>query len=122
MRASRRISPVCTSTTLRGSGSTWASIAGATLPDLMHRLGHKTPTAAMRYRHATSETHRKVADRLASLSEPFNIFPAHAWCRRTEHQLSAHTTHSPSRMTVRPARSSPSLQTWMRFGPSTRYT
>jgi integrase len=55
---------------LRGSGSTWAAIAGATLPELMHRLGHKTPTAAMRYQHATSERHREVADRLGALLRP----------------------------------------------------
>src|ERR1039458_8219029 len=55
---------------MRGSGSTWAAIAGATLPELMHRLGHKTPTAAMRYQHASSERHREVADRLGALLRP----------------------------------------------------
>ena len=33
---------------------------------------------------------------------------------------SVQTTHSPLRMTVRPAGSSPSRQTWMRSGPSTK--
>jgi hypothetical protein len=47
---------------------TLASIAsGATLPELMHRLGHKTHTAALRYQHSTSERHREVADRLGAL-------------------------------------------------------
>jgi hypothetical protein len=36
----------------------------------MHRLGHKTPTAAMRYQHATSERHREAADRLGALLRP----------------------------------------------------
>ena len=52
---------------LRGSGASWAAIAGATLPELMHRLGHKTHTAALRYQHSTSERHREVADRLGAL-------------------------------------------------------
>ncbi len=41
--------------------------AGATLPELMHRLGHSTHTAALRYQHATSERHREIADRLGAL-------------------------------------------------------
>jgi integrase len=52
---------------LRGSGATWAAVAGATLPELMHRLGHRTYTAALRYQHATDERHREVADRLGAL-------------------------------------------------------
>ena len=52
---------------LRGSGATWAAVAGATLPELMHRLGHRTHTAALRYQHATAERHREVADRLGAL-------------------------------------------------------
>ncbi len=57
---------------LRGSGATWAAVAGATLPELMHRLGHSTHTAALRYQHATSERHREIADRLGAL---FNAVP-----------------------------------------------
>ena len=60
---------------LRGSGATWAATAGATLPELMHRLGHKTHTAALRYQHATSERHREVADRLGALLRPGAIVP-----------------------------------------------
>ena len=52
---------------LRGSWATWAAVAGATLPELMHRLGHRTHTAALRYQHATDERHREVADRLGAL-------------------------------------------------------
>jgi integrase len=52
---------------LRGSGATWAAVAGATLPELMHRLGHRTHTAALRYQHATAERHREVAERLGAL-------------------------------------------------------
>lgn len=38
---------------LRGSGATWAATTGATVAELMARLGHRTPTFAMRYQHAT---------------------------------------------------------------------
>jgi hypothetical protein len=33
----------------------------------MHRLGHRTHTAALRDQHATAERHREVADRLDAL-------------------------------------------------------
>ena len=46
---------------LRGSGAAWAAVAGATLPELMHRLGHSAHTAALRYQHATDDRHREVA-------------------------------------------------------------
>jgi len=47
-------------------------VAGATLPELMHRLGHSTHTAALCYQHATNERHREVADRLGEL---LNVAP-----------------------------------------------
>lgn len=52
---------------LRGSGATWAATAGATVAELMARLGHSTPTMAMRYQHATLERDREIADRLGAL-------------------------------------------------------
>jgi len=52
---------------LRGSGATWAGQSGATLAELMHRLGHRTPTVAMRYQHATTERDRAIAERLGAL-------------------------------------------------------
>ena len=52
---------------LRGSGATWAATAGATLRELMVRLGHTTPTVAMRYQHATQERDRAIADKLGAL-------------------------------------------------------
>jgi integrase len=60
---------------LRGSGATWAAVAGATLPELMHHLGHRTHTAALRYQQATDERHPEVADRLGAL---LNVAPAEA--------------------------------------------
>jgi integrase len=52
---------------LRGSGATWAGHAGATLAELMHRLGHTTPNMAMRYQHATEERDRAIAEKLGAL-------------------------------------------------------
>jgi Phage integrase family len=41
---------------LRGSGATWAAVAGATLPELMHRLGHSTHGGpALPARHERAE-------------------------------------------------------------------
>lgn len=47
---------------LRGSGATLAAHQGATIAELMNRLGHKSATAAMRYQHATAERDRALAD------------------------------------------------------------
>ena len=52
---------------LRGSGATWAAQGGATLAELMHRLGHKTPHVAIRYQHATDERDQAIAERLEAL-------------------------------------------------------
>jgi len=52
---------------LRGSGSTWAAYEGATVAELMKRLGHTTPNMAMRYQHATQERDQAIADRLGAL-------------------------------------------------------
>ena len=52
---------------LRGSGATWAATAGATVRELMSRLGHATPAVALRYQHATLERDRAIADRLGAL-------------------------------------------------------
>jgi len=52
---------------LRGSGSTGATYEGATVAELMKRLGHTTPNMAMRYQHATQERDQAIADRLGAL-------------------------------------------------------
>jgi hypothetical protein len=49
---------------LRGSGSTLASQNRATLAELMHRLGHRSVVAAMRYHHPSADRDRMLADRL----------------------------------------------------------
>lgn len=51
---------------LRHTGATYAAYTGATLAELMLRIGHSTPGAAMRYQHAVSTRDAKIA---AALSE-----------------------------------------------------
>ena len=53
---------------LRHTGAVMAAQAGATLADLMGRLGHTTPQAAMRYQHTSAERDRTLAARMAELA------------------------------------------------------
>ena len=50
---------------LRHTGAVLAAQSGATLADLVARLGHSTPNAAMRYQHAASDRDRTIADALS---------------------------------------------------------
>jgi integrase len=45
-----------------------AAATGATLAELMARLGHSTPGAAMRYQHAAQERDREIAAALSRLA------------------------------------------------------
>ncbi|SPM43339.1 site-specific integrase [Mycobacterium numidiamassiliense] len=53
---------------LRHSGAVLAATAGATLAELMARLGHSTPQAAMRYQHAAEGRDRIVAAAMSKLA------------------------------------------------------
>jgi hypothetical protein len=55
---------------LRHTGNTLAAQAGATLPDLMARMGHASPRAARIYLHTTSDRDRVVANALDRLIPP----------------------------------------------------
>jgi integrase len=46
---------------LRHTGGTLAATTGATTKELMARLGHSSPRAAMIYQHATKERDKKIA-------------------------------------------------------------
>lgn len=50
---------------LRHTGATLAAATGATLAELMRRLGHFTPVAAMRYQHATDDRDKAIAEALS---------------------------------------------------------
>ena len=49
---------------LRHTGGTLSAQTGATLREIMARLGHSTTRAALIYQHATNERDRKIADAL----------------------------------------------------------
>lgn len=53
---------------LRHSGAVLAAATGATLAELMARLGHSTPAAAMRYQHAAQGRDRQIAALLSKLA------------------------------------------------------
>jgi integrase len=50
---------------LRHTGATLAAATGATLADLMARLGHSTPVATMRYQHAASDRDKAIGEALS---------------------------------------------------------
>lgn len=56
--ASPLVSSTCTSTT----SATLAASTGAGTKELMHRLGHVSPQAALRYQHATAARDKAIAD------------------------------------------------------------
>ncbi|WP_017614646.1 tyrosine-type recombinase/integrase [Nocardiopsis salina] len=49
---------------LRHTGNTYAAEAGASVRELMRRMGHSSTRAAMVYLHARDEREREIADRL----------------------------------------------------------
>ena len=53
---------------LRHTQAVLAASTGASLAELMARLGHSTPGAAMRYQHAAQERDRAIADALADFA------------------------------------------------------
>jgi integrase len=46
---------------LRHTANTLAAGTGASLKDLMYRMGHSSPQAALRYQHATRERDEFIA-------------------------------------------------------------
>jgi integrase len=60
---------------LRHSGAVLAAGTGATLAELMARLGHSTPSAAMRYQHAAKDRDREIAALLSKLATNEPVTP-----------------------------------------------
>ena len=54
---------------LRHSGAVLAAATGATLAELMGRLGHSTPAAALRYQHVAGGRDREIAQLLSKLAD-----------------------------------------------------
>lgn len=50
---------------LRHAGNHMVASAGASLRELMERMGHSSPRAAMIYLHSTDELQRALADAVA---------------------------------------------------------
>jgi hypothetical protein len=50
-----------------------AAATGATTVELMHRAGHASAAAAMRYQHAIQDRDRVLADALQDLVKPSTI-------------------------------------------------
>jgi integrase len=54
---------------LRHTGATLAAATGASLAELMARLGHSTAGAAMRYQHAAQDRDHVIAEALSKMAE-----------------------------------------------------
>jgi integrase len=54
---------------LRHTGAVLAAATGASLAELMARLGHSTPQAALRYQHASKGRDREIAAALSAMAE-----------------------------------------------------
>ena len=54
---------------LRHTGAVLAASTGATLAELMARLGHSTPGAALRYQHAAQGRDSQIAAALSALAQ-----------------------------------------------------
>jgi integrase len=63
---------------LRHTGAVFAAETGATLKQLMRRLGHSTVSAAMRYQHATDEGDRLIAAKLSDKMAAGTVTPISA--------------------------------------------
>lgn len=55
---------------LRHVANTLAAASGASTRELMHRMGHASPAAALRYQHATRDRDRAIAAALGELITP----------------------------------------------------
>jgi len=51
---------------LRHTHGSYLAMLGATLPEIMHALGHRSPQSAMRYVHLADQHKVRVSERLAS--------------------------------------------------------
>jgi integrase len=67
---------------LRHTGAVLAAATGATLAELMARLGHSTVTAAMRYQHAAADRDRVIAAALSDLAAGGSVTPISARKRK----------------------------------------
>ncbi|MDA8374286.1 MAG: site-specific integrase [Actinomycetota bacterium] len=71
---------------LRHSGATWLAVQGATTKEIMARVGHASPQAALRYQHATEDRDAALARLLGEMAETVKVakFPGHVEYLRNE--------------------------------------
>jgi integrase len=62
---------------LRHTGNTLAAATGASTKELMARMGHASPQAALIYQHATADRDRAIADALSDLASGAAVLPMH---------------------------------------------
>jgi integrase len=67
---------------LRHTGAVLAAATGATLAELMARLGHSTVSAAMRYQHAAADRDKAIAEALSKLATVTPITAAKGTTRK----------------------------------------
>ena len=60
---------------LRHTGNTLAAATGASTKELMSRMGHASPQAALIYQHATADRDRAIADALSDMATGAPILP-----------------------------------------------
>ena|ERR1039458_6089993 len=58
---------------LRHTGLTLAAATGATTAELMHRAGHASASASLRYQHATRDRDQVLANALAELVQTSTV-------------------------------------------------
>jgi integrase len=69
---------------LRHTGAVLAAVSGATLKELMSRLGHSTPSAALLYQHAAADRDKVIAEALSRLATVTPITDARSSKERKE--------------------------------------
>jgi integrase len=80
---------------LRHTAATLAALTGASTKELMARLGHATPRAALIYQHATEDRDRALADALEMLIQDASVTPidrqspARSGTQRAQTEISA---------------------------------
>ncbi len=60
---------------LRHTGATLAAATGASTAELMHRLGHASPAAALVYQHAVAQRDAEIARALDALASGGDVVP-----------------------------------------------
>jgi integrase len=58
---------------LRHAGNTWTAAQGASVAELMRRMGHASPAVALRYQHATEDRDQTLARALSNMVTPAEV-------------------------------------------------